>query len=306
MIEIIREFEIFYPIKGKRERKFLKYLINEVLKDVSLEIQKFKNEIPESKIRSNVDLKFENSGLVSGKIEEMNIVSSIHYEGEQPNINFNPYCEDISLPSFYNAPSVAIAKKDLNKLIDVENVKIKVKVKKEKFSSSNILIGNLNNPKNLIFTHFDTVLKGAVDNSSGVSVVISIIKKFPKLLNNNLFILSGSEELSFENPYWGCCYRIFEKEFLNLIKNSKRIIVVDSLGFLAPKIFQDKKILWLAFPIRNFELIAKKTFILSSIYSKEKMKVYYSFFHSNLDSIKNLKERYLLHGLKLLKIFLNK
>ncbi|MEM0481104.1 MAG: hypothetical protein QXQ14_02910 [Candidatus Aenigmatarchaeota archaeon] len=303
MIELIKKFSIFYPIRGKNEEKFLNYLTGEVLKDISFELQKFKNKIPKGKIKANVKVNLENSGLKSGKIENKNIVNSIYYEDNKPNINFNPYCKEISLPSFYNAPSVAIARKDLNKILE-EDVKIKVKVLKERFRSANILIGNLKNPEFLIFSHFDTVLNGAVDNSSGIAVIISLIKEHPELLKNNLFILSGSEELSFENPYWGYGYRVFEKEYEDLIFSSKRILVVDSVGFTISKIFKNREILWLAFPIRNFEKILNKTFLLSSIFSEEKLKEYYTFYHSNLDTVKNLKEEFLLQAKRILKKFL--
>lgn len=142
---------------------------------------------------------------------------------EIPNINFNPFCKSVSLTSFYFTPSLAISKKDLHFIINVEEIEGKVKIKKEKFISRNLIIGNLENPRFVIFAHYDTIKKGAIDNSSGVAILLSLIKENPKTLSNTLFVFSGSEELSFEKPiYWGKGYRVFEEEFKEVLKNSKK------------------------------------------------------------------------------------
>jgi len=301
--DIIKELERFSPRRGKREElafNFLTKILQE--NDIKFEIQKFKNAIPSYKVKHNLEIDFIPNTFASGKIEEFVIVSNLEKREnfEIPNINFNPLSSGISLATFYYVPSVAISKKDLNRL--PENLKIKIKVKKEKFVSRNILVGNFENPKNIFFTHYDTVLNGANDNSSGVAILLHYILNNPHSLKNNLFVFCGSEELSFEKPYWCKGYREFEKEYSDLMNKTKRMIVVDSIGHEKPKVVKNKEFLREAFVINNFEKFYEKIFLVTSIKGFSDKK-YFSIYHSQEDTVDKLNEKYLLESLKIIKKF---
>jgi len=301
IIEIIKSLETFSPRIGKREELAFNFL-TEILQnnDINFEVQEFKNEIPNYEVKHNLEISFIPNTFSSGKIKEFVIVSNLdkREDFEIPNINFNPLSKGISLATFYYVPAIAISKEDLNKL--PENLKVEIKVKKEEFISRNILIGNLENPKNLFFTHYDTILNGANDNSSGVAVLLYYILNNRDSLRQNLFVFCGSEELSFEKPYWCKGYREFEKEYLNLMKKSKKIVVVDSIGHKKPKIIRDKDLLKEAFVINNFETLYEKIYLITSIQGFHDKK-YFSIYHSYEDTIDKLNENYLLKGLEIIK-----
>jgi hypothetical protein len=278
---LIKKLSSFCPIRGKNEKRATDFLLN-VLKGFNVEVQKFKNAIPDisnSKVKPKIGLI---STFSSGKIyvEEGNVISNF-FEFDRPNINFNPFCQDISLVTFYRSPAVTVSKSNIERLMELEE--IKVKVKKERFISHNILVGS-KNPKYVVFTHYDTILNGVCDNISGTSFLLYFILKNPQYLKNTLFVLSGSEELTcYDSIYWGYGYRIFEEEYLDILKNCKRIIVVDSLGLA--KSYIDKKFLKEAFPIKNLETFRKKIFLITGI-NKNFWKIY----HSNLDNLNCIKK----------------
>jgi len=292
MLEIIKKLENVTPRKGKNERKAVK-IIKDELSGIEIYEQKFRNTLPIGEARLEVDgkeIKCEATSFISGKIDEKILIPSIYISARffnHPNINFNPYCKLISLATFYFAPSLAIEKKNVKKIIDAEVINGKVMIKKEKYASENIIVGNLKNPKIAIFTHYDSVKKGAVDNSSGVSLLVHMIKERSDLLKKSVFIFSGSEELSFNNPiYWGKGYRIFEEEYKTLLENCKRIYVVDSLGFDEPIITKD--FLVSALPLKNMEKWKPKIFLLIS-----EIKKLWNFYHSDLDKLSVIKKDYL-------------
>jgi hypothetical protein len=274
---LIKKLSSFCPIRGKNEKKKAANLLLNILESFNVEVQKFKNVIPDvfnSKIKPKIGLI---STFSSGKIcvEERNIISNF-CEFDRPNINFNPFCQDISLVTFYRKPAVTVSKSDVEKLIELD--KIKVKVKKERFISYNILVGS-KNPRYLVLTHYDTVLSGTCDNISGTSFLIHFILKNQQYLKNTLFVFSGSEELTYyDSIYWGYGYRIFEEEHLDILKNCKRIVVVDSLGLT--KSYIDKEFLKEAFPIKNLEIFKRKIFLITGI-----NKNYWKIYHSNLDNL---------------------
>lgn len=295
------------PIKGKKAIKAAKFIINLLEKyNIGYDIQKITNYIPSGKSKLKIDgenIECIPACFISGKIEEKNIVSNIlPLENlESPLISFNPYCKEFSLVSFYFTPSINIRGKDVKKIIVAKEIKGKVKIKKEKIKAINISVGNIKNPKNLIISHYDTVLNGAVDNLSGISVMLDIIiNKKEKILKNNLFVFCGSEELSYNKPiYWGYGYRKFEEEFFDVFIKTKNIFVIDCIGFDKPYINKDEKLNFEAFPISNFQKIKNKIHLITSITSKN-MKNFYSFYHSNLDVPTLLKEEYMENSIKLL------
>ncbi len=307
MLEIVKDLENFSPRCGKKEKDVAKFIENQ-LEGIEICVQTFRNSIPQGKAKLEIDgkkIECLPSAFISGKVDEKCLISSVHVSARffsDANINFNLYCDEISLATFYFAPSIAVRKKDISTIINGENVNGKVSIKKECFISRNLLVGNLKKPKYVVFSHYDTVLNGAIDNSSGTALCIELIKSFPEVLKNVLVVFSGSEELSFDRPiYWGKGYRVFEEEYFSVLKNCKKIIVVDCLGFAQPDFI--KSYLVSAFPVKNLEKIKKKTFLLTvkEKYFSRLWKVY----HSKLDREEHISEKYLQKALILLRSFLN-
>jgi len=208
---------------------------------------------------------------------------------DKSNINFNPKCPDISLSNFYFAPAIAISHKNLGFLLKAKKVYGKVKVEKIKHRSVNILVGNILNPVFIIFAHYDSIKKGAIDNASGVSVLASLLMK-KEVINKNLFVFSGNEELSYDFPtYWGHGYRVFEKKYFKLLSKVKNILVVDCVGHSPLKIFKDENFIKLAFPIDNLKKFKNKILVLSGKNLDNLFRIY----HSDLDDVKKIKEEYL-------------
>ncbi len=308
MLETIRKIENFSPRKGKNEIKIAKFLENEMEKYCNnVEIQEFNNEIPIGDSTLIVDgesIECESTSLVPGEFEDKCIISSVHISSRifrEPNINFNPYCEEISLATFYFAPSVAIKREDVCKVVNSESVYCKISLKKEKFKTRNILVGNLVKPKHIIFAHYDSIKSGAIDNASGTALCLELIKRFPNIIKDNLVIFSGSEELSFDYPiYWGKGYRIFEEEYGKLLNECKSILVIDCVGFAKPCLMKDYLIS--AFPIKNLEKFKSKICLLSC--EKDKFSRLWSVYHSEKDSVDNLNEDLLESAMEKLIFYL--
>ena len=304
MKDLVKRLEDLSPRYGKKEKEAFK-LILQWLEGIDIEVQSFKNSVPVGDAKLTVDgeeVECLPSSFVSGRLGEKCIVSSVHTSPEffdEENINFNPYSKEISLVTFYFSPSVAVRREDVGKIATAEVIKGRVRVRKERYSSKNILVGNLRNPRYLVFCHYDTILSGAVDNSSGVSVCIELVKNYPEILSNVLVVFSGSEELSYDNPvYWGKGYRVFEEEFRELLKNCKAIFVVDCVGFAPAGVTRDEKMLFEVFPVKSFDSVKQRLFLISV---KEKyFKEMLSFYHSRLDVVDNLKESYMKQALNLL------
>lgn len=231
-------------------------------------------------------------GVIDSKSAVLSSTIPSRFNLENPNINFNPYSDSISCVNFYFAPAIAIARKDVPKIVLGKNIKGKVSVKKVQTLVSHILVGNIKNPKNIIFAHYDSILTGALDNASGVAVSLFLAIQQKELLKDSLFVFDPCEELSFDKPtYWGYGFRVFEKKFSKLMKGAKKIIPLDCVGNGPVTIDSDPKILYLAFPIKNFEALKKKMITLYSSLPGL-MRVY----HSASDKPSILKEKYLLEA----------
>ncbi len=233
------------------------------------------------------------TSFVSGKIDsKSNIISSLISSQKflyEPNINFNPQCESISRSNHYFAPSLAVSKNDLPKILAAKDIKGEVRVQKTKHQSSNILVGNLKNPKKVIFCHYDSIGPGASDNASGVAVVLSAIFSEEETGFENLYVIAGNEELSYdEGIYWGHGYRVFEQKYKKLLLNAERVIVVDSVGQSKTETTQDPKIVKLGFPLKEMGLYSKKTFMISG-----QLGALMDIYHSDLDLVSGLSLAYL-------------
>lgn len=299
MLEIIKQIIQFSPRQFEGEKATGEFILKKIQElGVDFKVQEFKIKLPYYPkfflLGDNKKIDAQPCSLKSGWIRDKknlyNVLLKEELEIDQSNINFNPLCPAISLSDFYFAPAFAVSHSGLREILKAKKIKGYVQVEKRSHLSANILVGNFNNPKNIIFAHYDSIEKGAIDNASGVAVSLCIILKYPEVVKKNLIVFSGCEELSFDYPtYWGFGFRIFEKNFLSLMKNSQKIIVIDSVGASKPNIKKgDLEMIEEAYPIKNIKKFAHKIFTVTGDL-EELMKVY----HSELDNGKNLKEKYL-------------
>lgn len=304
-IEFIKKLIRLAPRQLENEMLTRNLIINILkLNNIEFILQNFSVPIPiYEKYFLKADKKYIRclpTALKSGSIiNKDNIVSSLLFSHEIPNesnINFNPYCRSISQPNFYFGPSLAISREDLPKIFTAKKIEGSVKVKKFPHKSANILAGNSKNPKNIIFAHYDGLGKGAVDNSSGVATSLEAIILHRHILKDNLIIFAGAEELSFDNPtYWGYGFRVFEKKYSKLMKQAKKIIIIDGVGSNIPQRIIDTKSVFLFFPVKNFKRLFSKIFVLSSADNFNK---FMEFYHSDLDDISRINKKHLNAAIK--------
>jgi len=296
--EFIAKLVSFAPRQLEGETLARNFLIS-LLKESSINftLQKFQTEIPlTQKVFLSADdkkLKCEGCAFVSGKIENNDVVLSSLLPSaicqEIANINFNPRCEGISLKNYYFAPAICVDYREVSSVIKAKKIKGEIVVERVKYQSANILVGNLKNPKTISFAHYDSIKKGAIDNASGVAILMKAILEKPEILKNNLLIFSGSEELSYDKPvYWGRGFRAFEKIYLSILNGAKKIIVIDCVGNAPVVNIKDLAIAKLAFPISSLNKIGKKIEIITANLD-DLMQVY----HSDLDDGRKIEERYL-------------
>ncbi len=304
-VSFIKEMLKFSPRQGKNEVKTAEFIISLLDKfNADYLVQKFNTKIPlVKKAELTADgkkMECKGCSFVSGEIENKDyLISNLTPSScflEYPNINFNPKCKTISLDNFYFAPAVTIKTSDLLRVAKAKKVKGKVKVEPFAYESANILVGNVENPKNILFAHYDSVEKGATDNGSGVAVLMDLIISYPETLKENLCIFSGNEELSYDKPtYWGHGFRAFEKEYDSAMAGADSIIAVDCVGNGKANVSRDKHLIKLAFPINNIDKWSDKISIVFGDFDKL-MAVY----HSDNDDVNELKEVYLDEAVKLL------
>lgn len=296
--EIIKQLVAIGERQLEGEKEARKVIENFLEKQkVDFAVQEYITEIPRY---IDWDLKIDNKkieslpcGLKSGKItNNYNLLSSLISSQKNfydTNINFNPLCEYISRSNHYMAPALAINRKDVQKVIDAKKIDGFIKVKKNKHLSGNILVGNLKNPKNIIFSHYDSISSGAIDNASGVAVSLNIITKNKHILEDNLFVIAGNEELSYDKTvYWGHGYRVFQKKYSQVLNQIKNIFILDCLGYAPLEIITNSNEIKFGFPIKNMDKFLNKIKFLSGDYD-ELMK----FYHAENDTLENISARYL-------------
>lgn len=296
-IEFIKKFLTFSPREGENETKAGQYLTALLAKvKINYSLQKFTLTIPQTvKAEMTADGKNIPCGplcFASGEINSKdNILSSLaHTEKSFSFIGFNPYCPGISATGrAIKHAALAVTRDDLLKIFKAKKIKGIVKIKPIKHQSQNILIGNLVDPKNLIFTHYDSIYSGAVDNASGVAVTMKLILDHPELLASNLFVLSGNEELCYDFPiYWGRGYREFEKKYWPLMKQSNQILIIDGVGNDSTQFLTDPYWVEEGFPVKSLKSLLKKTAMVTGNISK-----LMEYYHSPLDTINKLKKSHL-------------
>lgn len=223
------------------------------------------------------------SGLESGKIESKALINSIlNGQGSmnRPNINFNPHAEGISVPNFYEAPSVAISSEDVDKVLEADEVEGYLEVEWASHESKNILVGNTEDPDRIVMTHYDSVWGGFIDNGFTVSLLIQILDELD--LEENLVVFAGAEEISQERPYHCYGYRRFEDEYLEQIQEADEIFLADSLGRKTQKVIENPEIIEKAIVLNTDGYEEKVKFVASEYH--EVLDIY----HSPRDTVKAL------------------
>ena len=208
------------------------------------------------------------SGLVSGKIQSNYAMLSSLISSQKnlydANINFNPTSDTISRSNHYFAPALSVSRDDIEKIAKAKKVRGRLKVEKTDHVSANLLVGNRQNPKAIIFSHYDSIQTGAVDNASGVALSLQMALELPELLADNLFAICGNEELSYDQPiYWGHGYREFEKKHSQILKSTSQILILDSFGQSKPEVISDINIVKLGFPIASLQYTIGKVKMIS-------------------------------------------
>jgi hypothetical protein len=297
-LNFIKTLVSFSPRQLEGEKKAANFIVDFLKKNkIQYHLDYFFTFVPKiEKAILKVDNRFipcQGCSFIGGEIKDKDyILSSLipsRFFIDKPNINFNPKCSDISLSNFYFAPAVAVVPKSLLLILKAKKVYGKVKVRKIKHKAVNILVGNINNPKTIIFAHYDSINTGAVDNASGVAVIISMIME-SSLLNENLFVFSANEELSYDFPtYWGHGFRVFEERYYKILYKAEKILVVDCVGHSRVKIFKDETFVNLAFPINNLKKLKNKILVFSG----EDLNNLFRIYHSNLDLPKEINLKFL-------------
>lgn len=304
MLNIIKKLIEVSPRYGHNEIKTAKVIVGE-LKRLKVEYieEVFDTSVPII-IKSELFADGEKIGCIgssftSGKIKDKKYLISSFDQSEEIrpySIAFSPVSEEISVINVYKNPSVTISRNSVIKVALANKVEGEVEVKKEAIKSENILVGNVINPKNIVFAHYDCVVgSGAVDNAAAVSVLLELIKTKKELLTNTLVVFTGNEELSYDKYYDGCGYgfRVFEDKYNNLLENSQKIIVLDGIGIGKPNLTKNN--LDLVLQLKGIEKLKDKAFWLQNDQS-EVLKHY----HSKSDVIKNINKTYLKESLSLL------
>lgn len=238
------------------------------------------------------------SSFVGGIIDNANhLISSLTSSQNflyKPNINFNPLCSGISRSNHYFAPSLAIPKAYLLTLCNAKKVHGRVEVERKTHTSANLLVGHTKNPCYLVFSHYDSIFTGAVDNASGTALSLYLTINYPKLLEKTLFVFAGNEELSYDKPiYWGHGYRVFENKHYSLLAKAKKILILDSLGYSKTYFIQDPSEVVLGFPIKHMCKLQKKLYLVIG-----DMQKLMQFYHSDLDVPKLVKTSELMRAVE--------
>lgn len=295
--------------QGANETRAARLIIKQLFeRNIPFVLQKFTTSIPLVK-KSKLQFDGKNipaypTAIRGGEINNKNsLISSLISSQKNitdANINFNPQSVGISRSNHYFAPSFAISMVELPSLLKAKKVQGVVQVKPMCHESQNILVGNLSNPTNIIFCHYDSFGPGAIDNASGTALLLELIINYPETLEDTLYVIAGNEEISYDFPvYWGHGYRVFEKKCLSILEKCKKIFVVDCVGNGRPVFDNVSPTVKLAFPIKNLEKYKQKIYAVYGDAAKL-MEVY----HSDLDVSDLVEEKYLQQTLEKMLRFL--
>ena len=297
-MDTVREIISFSPRQLDGEHNTAAYIISFLQKEnIQYSLEEFDVDIPRARNSSltadGVNVPCEGNCFVSGKIEGKDHIISALFSDVHPTegsiIAINPQCPSISLPAYYPVPAVAVSHKSLCDLLAAQHVQGLVEVERVKHRSTHILVGNMIDPQHICFAHYDSIETGAIDNASGVAILMHVIKEHPTSLQDTLYVFAANEELSYDGEvYWGYGYRVFEKMHENVMAQVRQIVVVDSVGNGAVQKIDDVALLQLGFPIVHMQEWREKITFFSGDFS-HLMSVY----HSKDDDGRGMTEEYM-------------
>ncbi len=305
-IQFITHIVSFSPRQHEGEMKtadFLQGFLQD--RNIPFYAQKFTTTVP---VQIKASLKADGEeipcrsvSLVSGDIDNKNQLASSGGDIDEytttPTITFNPYCEVISCAVFFhNAPALAVARGNVDKILRAKKIQGTVQVKPTKYIARNILVGNTVNPKTICFAHYDCILTGAWDNAGGVASMMGAILSAPQSLQDTLFVFTANEELSYDKKpaYWCRGFRQFEKKYLSLLERAEKIIVVDGVGISPSYWMTEYRHLESTILINNLKKLLPKTMRLGASTSKVASAIY----HSEADTPSGIKSKYILQTIK--------
>ncbi len=298
MLEIIQKLSDIAPRYGIGETKAGEVIIRQLeVSGITYLKESFKSSVPyfvkAELFADDIAIECLGSSLVSGKIENANhLISAFGNSGENHpfNISYSPITDEISVVDIYREPSVTISRKSVVQIVMAKEVWGEVIVEKQDFETANILVGNTQNPKSIVIAHYDNLFvgKGALDNAGAVVIMFEIIKNDPKIIENNLFVFSGNEEVSYDDykTKSGYGFRKFEEKHFDILKNCWQIIVIDGIG-VSDASFSQNGLDWVL-QVKCLDEIRNKVFWLQNDQS-EVLK----YFHTKADTIENISEKYL-------------
>lgn len=300
-LRFIRRMISFSPRQFEGEKRSADFLVSWLKKNkISYDQQKFNVKIPKIKkatLKVNGEpVSCDGASMVSGETKngEYIISNSLVMPDQNISLNkfcisYNPKCKIISNNNYYFTPTVSIAFKDLKKIIKAKNVCGKVEVEAIDHRAINILVGNKKNPKNICLAHYDSIKSGAIDNASGVSLMMGVICSDYEILQDTLFVFSASTELSYNKPvYYGYGFRVFEKKYFKQLENAQKIIIIDCIGYGETKIISDRELIKLASSMNNTDKWFDKIVVLAG-----NLDLLMTIYHSSLDDGRYLKEKFL-------------
>jgi len=313
MQQIIDDVCQFSPRQGEGETQTSEYIMQFLKQEgIPFRVEEYETIIPrihsarlelEGSLYQSPDV--EGCSLVGGDIgSHAGIIDStcpspFLYEDYSNLIAHNPYSTTASPATFFRIPDLAVAKHIHEKILAMKkygkvSFQGSVQVEKQSHTGRNILVGNVDNPKTLFITHYDSINKGALDNASGVAVVQHAIVNLRENMQDVLFAICGTEELSYDQLYWGNGYRALEKAMPHLFEKADKIVAIDSVGNAAPTIMNTKadvEICHAAIPLHNFRDVQEKIrVVIGDIYGKNGL---FSVYHSWDDDGRNLSEEHL-------------
>lgn len=213
------------------------------------------------------------AGLTSGDITGKAVIDNLHVsEYDGPNINFNPVSPALSKPTFYEGPALTVKRGDVQTILAADEVRGRLEVEREQFTSQNIIVGNATDPDLLVFTHYDSWWGGFLDNAFSVSILLHLVPHLD--LDRVCIVFAGSEEFSDEDTYWCYGYRQFEKSFYPAIRDSDRIAVVDTVGRGETQVTQDRDILAEALVLHDDTYMEKTDLVIGEF--DRIMEIYHS------------------------------
>lgn len=302
---LLKELTAITTRRGYGEQKACEVIISHLRSNlVNFELQIFDCEIPLPKsvflTADGINIPCVGSSFVSGKFDKSSqILNVIGVNSEKPAIVFHPLSEGVCLQEYKDFPCISVNKNSVQILNNAKKISGEVVVDKLVFKSTNIIVGNTENPKIIIFAHYDSLVgPGAVDNAGSVDVIFNVILKNKVLLEDILFVFIGSEEASFSSRYglWG--FEMFGKKYGTILECADEIIILDGVGVGDPSFTTDN--IDSVFEISDKLHLNKKAY-----WMQNDQDIVMRYYHSEIDTIDKLKINFLNQAYELLLYKIN-